>query len=512
MRIHENTTLGPTTFPRRHLWFDVDNLIEWDRSLEQRFYQGEKLPIQGLEPGPPGSWDARVTSAYGSTLVEDGVFRKWFACMPDASHQDKDPDHWLSCYAESNDGIHWRKPDLRITGQNRWPGNNLVGLPGGVLSVVRALPSSGCRYLALTIHKWPDPEPDVCPDVKLGRPGMYLFASDDGLHWQQFTRQPVIAHGDWAILHVDPVQQRYLLYSKVAANHGLTSRRAALVIESRDGVHWTGYNGTRQWQETYVSDDYDDLLAQQRGFRISELYGYTLYQVDTLYLAVQSVLSVGMPLHTCMRQNPNGVFHLRMAFSHDATHWRFPRGRPSLLEVGRPGEFDAGIMVCESTIVEHGEDQFLYYSGDPYPHGWCITPDFKIRQDIPIEEQRGTQSLGLARFRRDRFGSLAYTYRGRFDAEIGPRQGTQLTINARCPRGTVRVALAEQRSPYHLEPRKSDNLPGFGFEDCIPFTGDAVRAPVQFRNAHVAQIPPNIPLVLRVEIYAGEIFGYEWLP
>lgn len=509
--MHDNKTLGPTTHPRRHLFLDTDNVVEWDLNVEQRFYSPEKVALSGLEQGPPGTWDARITSAYGSTMVEGGLFRKWFSCMPDVSHGDKDPDHWVSCYAESEDGLHWRKPDLGITGQNRWPGNNLVGLPGGVMSVVRALPNAGCKYLAMTLNKWPDPEPDVCEGVKLDGRGMYLFGSDDGLRWHQITRNPVICHGDWGVLHADHVRQRYLLYNKIAANHGLAPRRGALVIESRDGIHWEGYHGTRQWQETWVPDDYDDLIAAQKGFKIGELYGYTLYQVDTLYLAVQSILNVGLPIRNKMSQNANGVFHLRMAFSHDATHWRFPRGRPSLMEVGRPGEFDAGIMICESTLVDHGEDQFLYYSGTRYPHGWSITPEFRIRQDIPIEAQRGSQLLGLARIKRDRFASLAVSWKGVFDVEVGSRQGDELTLNARCPNGAVRVAIAEQRSPHHVEPRKSDHLPGFGFDDCVPFTGDAVRAPVRFRRARVADLPRDTTLILRCEVTSGEIFGYEWL-
>lgn len=509
--MHDNTTLGPTTFPKRHLFFDTDNLVEWDLNIEQRFYQVEKVPVRGLQQGPPGAWDARITSAYGTTLVENGLFRKWFACMPDASHQDKDPDHWVTCYAESEDGIRWRKPDLKITGQNRWPGNNLAGLPGCVMSVVYALPNAGCKYLALTLHKWPEPEPDVCTGVKLNGPGMYLFGSEDGLRWHQITKNPIIQHGDWAILHADHARQRYLLYNKVGASHALTPRRSALVIESRDGIHWEGYHGTRQWEETFVPDDYDDLLAAQRGFRIAELYGYTLYQVDTLYLAVQSILNVALPLQNRMAQNPCGIFHLRMAFSHDAKRWRYPRGRPALMEVGRPGEFDAGFMVCESTIVDHGDEQFLYYSGTRYPHGWSITPDFKIRPDIPIEAQRGSQTLGMAKIKRDRYASLAFSWKGRFDVEVGPRQGDELTINAYAPKGSVRVAIAEQRSRYHVEPRKHDNLPGFSFEDCIPFTGDAVRAPVRFRNAKIADIPKDRPLIMRFELMAGEVFGYEWV-
>jgi hypothetical protein len=507
----DNKTLGPTTYPKRHLFFDTDNLVEWDLNIEQRFYQMEKVPIHGLKQGAPGAWDARITSAYGTTLVENGLFRKWFACMPDASHKDKDPDHWVTCYAESEDGIHWRKPDLKITGQNRWPGNNLPGLPGAVMSVVYALPNAGCKYLALALHKWPEPEPDVCTDVKLNGPGMYLFGSDDGLRWHQVTKNPIIQHGDWAILHADHVRQRYLLYNKVGASHGLIPRRAALVIESRDGIHWEGYHGTRQWEEAFVSDDYDDLIAAQRGFRVSELYGYTLYQVETLYLAVQSILMAGLPLQNKMAQNPCGIFHLRMAFSHDAKRWRYPRGRPPLMEVGKPGEFDAGFMVCESTIVDHGDEQFLYYSGTRYPHGWSITPDFKLRPDIPIEAQRGSQTLGMAKIKRDRYASLAFSWKGRFDVETGPRQGDELTINARCPQGAIRVAIAEQRSRYHVEPRKHDSLPGFSFDDCVPFTGDAVKSPVRFRNAQVADIPKDKPLIVRFEVMAGEVFGYEWI-
>jgi hypothetical protein len=470
----------------------------------------EKAPLTGLENGKPGAWDARLTSAYGSTLVENGVFRKWYGCMPDARKTDKDVDHWVTCYAESADGIHWRKPDLKITGQQRWPGNNLAGLPGCVMSVVYALPNAGCKYLALALHKWPEPEPDVCEEVELHGPGMYLFGSDDGLRWRQMTRNPIICHGDWAILHADHKKQRYLLYTKVGGNHGLIPRRCALVIESRDGIHWEGYDGTRQWEETYVPDDYDDEIAAQRGYKVGELYGYTLHQVDSLYLAVQSLFTVGLPLHSTMHQNPNGISHLRLAFSHDAKHWRFPRGRPALLEVGRPGEFDAGFLVAESRIVEHGDDQFLYYSGSRYNHGWCITPDFKMRTDVTAEDQRAGQLCGLARIRRDRFAGLGAGWKSRFDVEIGPAHGRELTINARCPNGAVRVALAEQSVPLHVAPRKDEHLPGFSFDDCIPFTGDSIHEPVRFRNARVADLPQDRFLILRFELFAGEVFGYEW--
>jgi len=53
-------------------------------------------------------------------------------------------------------------------------------------------------------------------------------------------------------------------------------------------------------------------------------------------------------------------------------------------------------------------------------------------------------------------------------------------------------------------------LPGFSFEDCIPFSGDATRATIQFRDARFADIPGSTTLTLAFEITRGEIFAFEW--
>jgi len=512
MNMKNNKTLGETTFPKRHLFIDTDNLVEWDLQVEQRFHQAEKVPITGLECGPPGSWDARATVAYGSTLVENGLFRRWYGCMADAGGYKEDADHWMTAYAESEDGIHWRKPDLKLTGQHRWPGNNLLKLPCCPMTIVRPLPGMDCKYLGLILQKAPL-EPDVSDSggIEYNGGGMYLFGSDDGLRWRQITKRPIITHGDWAVLHVDRVKQRYLLYQKMGTTHGLTPRRSALVIESKDGIHWEGYDGLRQWQECFAPDDYDDLIAAQHGCKIGELYGYSTLQVDRLYLVAENFFTVGLPLHNKQHQNPNGPSHFRMAFSHDGKIWRYPRGRPSFLEVGDEGEFDAGFLAPSSEIVEVGDEHRLYYSGSCYLHGWMIQPDFHMRTDIPLEAQRGHhQFRAMARVKRDRFAGLAVGWKGCFDVEVGPAQGSGLTINAYCPKGSVRVAIAEQCNPCHLERRKSESLPGFSFEDCIPFTGDSVRAPVRFRNASLASLPAGVRLILRFEVCSGEVFGYEW--
>ncbi len=495
----------------RSVFLDVDCLSRWDESeIFQRFPQAEKVAVTGLEPGPPGSWDARVPSDYPNVLFEDGMFRMWYSVMPDAESHGENADHSYVCYAESEDGLTWRKPDLGITGQNRYPGNNLLAFPGFCMGVVRALPGSDFKYLAASIQILPL-EPDITdvPGNSFDGGGTFIFGSDDGLHWRQLTK--VCRHGDNCMLFADVPSGRYLLYQKVGVMHGMHARRSFIVLESRDAIHWEGYGGVNQWQECFLADDYDDIVSAQRGLRIADYYGVTIHRVGDLYVSLENVFTMGTPLVSHFGQSPAGLCHFRLGFSHDGTHWRHPAGRPAWLEVGLPGEFDAGFMAPGLNLLEHGDEMLLYYSGFHYRHGWCINADFSMKRDIPLSEQRGMSALGLARIKRDRFASLASTYKGRFEMDpsasgnapsfVDPRW-PQLYINARCPKGAVRVGL--------VEAGKGTDLPGYSLDDCIPFTGDSVRAPVQFRNASVADIPADKPFYLRFEVSRGEVFGYEW--
>jgi hypothetical protein len=479
----------------------------------QNFPRPERIELTGLDCGPVGAWDARLAAGWGTVLYDEGRFRAWGCSMPGFSGRKEDArcDVPLAAYFESDDGVHWRKPDLKLTGQKRWPGNNLLKIPTGV-GVVRALPGAGFKFLGLTIQIGPL-YPGVA-DVKSNEfngTGTYLYGSDDGIEWTQMTKYPMVRHGDFACLHADPVRNRYLLYHKVASSHGLTARRSMLVLESKDAVQWEGYHGYRQWHEAFFADDYDDLIAVQNCYRLAEYYMHAIHQVDTLYLAVQTLFMVGLPLHNKIHQNPNGRSHVRLAFSHDGITWRHPRGRPVFMDGGQPGEFGAGFMGTATNILEHGDDMWLYCSGCNRDHGWGIRPDFSVDDSIPPQDQERRVRPFALKLKRDRFASLAANQTSRCDVEIGPRPGRELTINALTRHeGFVRVAIAEQRSPFHLEPRKSESLPGFSFDDCIPFRGDAVKAPVLFRKAKLANIPRDKSLILRFEISSGEVFGYEW--
>jgi hypothetical protein len=498
-------------FESRKVFLDIDDISDWgqDGALSQNFPRAEKVRITGLEPGPAGSWDTRVAN-YGCVLHDEGKFRMWYCCQPDALSYDENADVWLSCYAESDDGIVWRKPDLGITGQKRYPGNNLLTLPGSCQGVVRALPGSDYKYLAVCIQTLPlKPGITDVPGNSNDDRGTFIFGSDDGLHWKKITK--VCQHGDCANLFADTSEGRYLLFQKAGVMHGFFNRRSMIGLQSKDGIHWEGYDGPGRWNECFVADDYDDLIAKQRGFLLADYYHVTVHRVGNLYISIEDLFYMGLPLRTIAGQNPSGHCYLRLGFSHNGINWRHPMGRPSWLELGQPGDFDAGFIVPGTNTLEHNGEVLNYYSGTPYRHGWCIDINFSINPSIPLAEQNDTYRIVLARIKRDRYASIAATYRGRFEMDPSATGKTplaidnrrpQLYINARCPDGSIRVGLKRYGT--------NEFLPGYSYDDCIPFSGDEIKAPVKFRKKAIADIPSTERFYLCFEVAKGEIFAYEW--
>ena len=80
---------------------------------------------------------------WGSVLrTADGKFRFFYctdfpgrqegAVLIDNSMQGK--NHCVVCYAESDDGLTWRRPALNLFFQDQFPGNNIILSPTLIIS------------------------------------------------------------------------------------------------------------------------------------------------------------------------------------------------------------------------------------------------------------------------------------------------------------------------------------------------------------------------------------------
>jgi len=76
----------------------------------------------------PTAPDRAVTHFYGTVLHDEGKFRMWYYAMNEVLQRPHETS--MVCYAESDDGIHWTRPNL---GQKEVKGsrdNNALDIPG----------------------------------------------------------------------------------------------------------------------------------------------------------------------------------------------------------------------------------------------------------------------------------------------------------------------------------------------------------------------------------------------
>ena len=157
----------------------------------------------------------------------------------------------FTCTAESNDGIHWTRPEL-----------GLVAFPKN---------GSKANNIVIGLHKeaWmgnanPDPvhpaifkdeNPNCPPEAKYKailrsrKPkGLLVLKSADGIHWSMLTEKPVITEGAFDSQNLafwDPTIKKYRAYWRIFTATGpvnragkATSQRAIRTATSDDLIHW----------------------------------------------------------------------------------------------------------------------------------------------------------------------------------------------------------------------------------------------------------------------------------
>ena len=150
------------------------------------------------------------------------------------------------CYAESDDGIHWRKPELGLHEFQGSKANNIV--------ISRAMAQAHqARIGAPAVFK--DTNPQAAPDARYKmflsseRPlGMLPMKSPDGIHWTPMSQTPVITDGAFDAMNLafwDSERDEYRAYWRYFTA-GVTKDkqwepagvRAIRTATSKDLIHW----------------------------------------------------------------------------------------------------------------------------------------------------------------------------------------------------------------------------------------------------------------------------------
>lgn len=208
---------------RRELFVD-DYLIDQLHNvrLELQHPQPQEIIFACDQP-----WEGN-TCIYFRIIPDGGRFRMWYqGAHWQLDPADPRPTHpYHICYAESDDGIKWTKPDLGLIEVDGSTHNNIV-LTG--------------VYDNFTPFR--DDNPRCAPEAKykaLGqsRDGLIAWQSPDGIHWQRLGDKPVITKGAFDSQNIavwDSEINKYRAYIR-DFHDGLRDIRLAV---SDDFMTWT---------------------------------------------------------------------------------------------------------------------------------------------------------------------------------------------------------------------------------------------------------------------------------
>lgn len=356
----------------------------------------------------PRAPDNSAAHFNGTVLYDQGKFRMWYYAVHTLSAQEGggDDEFGISpvCYAESNDGIHWTRPNL---GQMEWKGsreNNCIAIGD--------TPLKGSNCVSV-IRDDDDPRPDrrykmvfgfQDTVLKMSRVGTAVSA--DGLRWR---RLPNDASGP-NFAEIGSFYKQGGLYFVNAQIRGWAEGDRP---EGRQGYAW-------------VSKDFDTWIPEPApSFKVPEPVEESGYGTHGLPRANYTQVHLGVGAASFgnvavglwgmwNNREPNwgegGIdCHLGLVVSQDGIHFdEVVKGLPYIKSTDSPADPVPGknyptILHQSNSMFTVGNETFIY-------HGRWRNVDFqKLSGKIQFQHiaKNYWGAVALARIPRDRWGGFS---------------------------------------------------------------------------------------------------------
>lgn len=193
---------------RRELFVD-DYLIE---SLDGTDLNMHSPQLEGVALQFDQPWEGAFCG-YVTVLQDGSLYRMYYRGLPEAGSDGSSRE--VTCYAESEDGINWTKPELGLFEVRGTRQNNVI------LADAAPVTHNFCPFL--------DTREDVPEDERykaLGgtaKSGLIGYKSPDGIHWTRMQEEPLFRDTDWVfdsqnVPFWSEAEGRYVLYYRKSLN------------------------------------------------------------------------------------------------------------------------------------------------------------------------------------------------------------------------------------------------------------------------------------------------------
>lgn len=418
----------PPDLYQAQLFLD-DTWIEEVNFAARQWHQPIKYPEAVLKSEHP--WEQGAVVAYGSVLHWRGKFRIWYIGFAR-------PTPRCVCYAESDDGVNWHKPELGLCEFQGSRQNNIVLNPEEPryidnISIIDDADDEEWPLKALyweaTGHDWSSDHGNAAGW------GIYAARSKDGIHWDP---TPGLVLPQWidrfnaASTRVDG---KYVLWGRSSTLERGLGRNGRCVwrTESSDLRHWSEEKLVLQ------RDPEDPINMEYYSLSAFPYEGITLGGLERWYASPDRMDS-------------------ELIWSHDyGITWQRANKRPAFLTQSPALRWDdTWVNLPSNAPIRHKNRLWFYYSGRSSGHNSIHPSNYA--------------AIGLAHLRVDGFASLFAT----------DRPATVLTKPMEWPRANLYINVDPRRDLFshpglsigevRVEVRDAANKPikGMTWDECIP--------------------------------------------
>jgi hypothetical protein len=362
-----------------------------------------------LTTGPEGAPDAGHAVLYGSVLHIGGKFRMWYLGMIEKEFvKGQAPGWWRPmCYAESDDGMHWTKPNLGLVEFKGGKSNNICEIDAEPFSMSRVNDFLSVMYDADA----PEAERYKCAyiahmpfaEVKGGRSvigpnesrwcSFVCATSADGLKWKVRSDRPANAGGErFEVSGLYRFGNFYYATGQLLSPwtwrmDGRDVGRVMLAYRSADFKHWSRAKAFAFARPGQLLDE--PAAGQQTHM------GAGMWNRGNVLLGLYGMWQDGPKEHPAGKSHLWGThIDLGLIVSNDGMHFREPVPGFKVIERGKEGEWDHIALLQGHAFANVGDETFIWYSH--WDTGGALE----------------NMNIGLAKLRRDGFGYASTKFKG----------------------------------------------------------------------------------------------------
>jgi len=475
-----------TAQPKRAVLFAFDDYsIPWRYRVRLQMHQPQKYagnPI--LARGAAGEADARRMQC--CPVVRDGdKFRMWYVARDDDPDLVRAYDTGRICYAESDDGYHWTKPNLGLVEYKGSKQNNICDIEPGAGNMDVLFQPDGPperRYLmVIEFMGWRHRK----GLQTVNSPSITRFAaSPDGYRWTMLQDEPGVIGQHFEAFCLYRYQGHYHVTGHISPP------MAYLPLQKHGAIWMAGPKVMAVWRSPDVDNwPLETCYGFFKPMQSSSPYrpGWDREENHLgAYVIPYPNVCLGIcglwhhPITDAPPEKPDYLadqvsVDLGFIVSNDGVHFREPA--PGFVFIGRDQELswdrdwkdntsNDHILLLQGPMVNIGDKTVIYYT--------AFTPTG--------DKMEGKTNLGLATLPRERFGSLTPVPNAPFGQAvtclIETGANAKLYANFEVePGGRLEVALTD--------PEGLTEIPGYDMDSSVPLSGSGFKRRVVWRDRHV---------------------------